>query len=382
MLFDSLAMQKMLQKYKDWSDTRVPEVVLLGRSQTAATERLYLESLAGLVPESRQKDLVGRFVINNNHQHLGAWFQLMLFGWLNEVASSNAGETLFEPEIEGNYPDFALNLPHLQTLVNNPSPTNPTNPTIIVEARAYVMDDAERRHEQRILETSHWLAQIAKPFVVTLQQLEFGTAALEGSRLVREVTRWLERTPSRPFLFQDGVGNRFLFNAAADEALTKLMLVDQTIQAQRLNLKSLRNPLQEKAKQHEALRRAGYPYIVALMLESQRYHVDNVVEAWFGKLQTANASAEGQHLLLSKQEQTIDISGLFFGGAQTRFKTISGTLVFRPVWSEQLQRRTLQAWFIQNPFTSAPLDLAMFPLVASFNVVAQDEASYTMGWQL
>jgi hypothetical protein len=285
---------------------------------------------------------VGRFVINNNQQHLGAWFQLMLFGWLGEVAGSHVGETLFEPELEGNYPDFALNLPHLKTLANDSNPANQTIPTIIIEARAYVMDDAERRHEQRILETTQWLEQIAKPFVVTVQQIEFGTAALEGPRLVREVTRWLERTPSRPFLFQDGVGNRFLFNVASNsnEALVKLVLIDQTAQAQRLNLKNLRNPLQEKAKQHEALRRAGYPYIVALMLESQRYSVDNVVEAWFGKLQTASTSAGGQHLLLSKQEQTIDISGLFFGGAQTRFKTISGTLVFRPVWSEQLQRRT------------------------------------------
>ena len=103
MIFDSEAMQRQRTKYAATPDDCAPKIVLLDRLAKTSGERSYLEELVVSVAESKRKGWLGRMLSDRDGQHLGAWFELMLYGWLRQV-----GEVHFEPEVEGDNPDFVL----------------------------------------------------------------------------------------------------------------------------------------------------------------------------------------------------------------------------------------------------------------------------------
>jgi len=123
MIFDSLKMQALLEEYVDKSDREAPYSVFLGRSNKLAEERRHLENLIISAPKSKHKDWISRILSVKYGQHIGAWFELMLYGWLSEI-----GKVEVEPKIKGDHPDFALSV---------------ANKTIIVEARACIADGAK-----------------------------------------------------------------------------------------------------------------------------------------------------------------------------------------------------------------------------------------------
>ena len=115
-------MHALFEEYFDKSDREVPYSVFLGRSNKLAEERRHLENLIISAPKSKHKDWISRILSVRYGQHIGAWFELMLFGWLSEI-----GNVEIEPKIKGDHPDFALNV---------------EDKTIIIEARACIADGA------------------------------------------------------------------------------------------------------------------------------------------------------------------------------------------------------------------------------------------------
>src|SRR4051812_32283712 len=87
MLFDSPRMQHLRRKYVDVYDCEAPRVVLLDRLNELEGERKYLEDLyaSADVPQPKRNDWKGRLLSDNEGQHLGAWFEMMLCGWLRDV---------------------------------------------------------------------------------------------------------------------------------------------------------------------------------------------------------------------------------------------------------------------------------------------------------
>jgi hypothetical protein len=103
MIFDSLQMETLREEYKDRESSVLPRIVFLDQSDKLSGERQYLEYLITLVPREKQKDWLGRILNDDYIQHLGAWFEIMLFGWLKEI-----GNVEVEPLICGKKPDFLL----------------------------------------------------------------------------------------------------------------------------------------------------------------------------------------------------------------------------------------------------------------------------------
>lgn len=277
-------MSALRDKYAATLDNRdVPEIVFLDRSDRLAAEREILEHLLGAAPQFKQKDWLGRLVNEANEQFWGAWFEIMLWEWLQTV-----GSAVPEPEIEGNWPDYALTVGGQE---------------IAVEARACLLSPNEREAERRLL-------------------------AGESRGLT-----WFR---------VDGSG--------------------------------LKPPLREKAAQHQALRKAHHPYVLAIMLESTVLTAEEVVTAWFG---------DEVAIIVGEQVEavTTDRKGLHYWGSDIHHTSVSGTLVFKPSWRRDLKRRVLEAWYIENPFASVTVDPSLFPVQSRYVAVEKSPRGIHMGWR-
>ena len=94
MIFDSAEMLKLREKYRDFPNYEIPGIVFLDRFNGYEVERPFLEELFAMVRPSKQKDWFGRLVNIEAQQHIGAWFEIMLFGWM-----INHFNVSVEPEI-------------------------------------------------------------------------------------------------------------------------------------------------------------------------------------------------------------------------------------------------------------------------------------------
>jgi len=106
LIFNSKKIKNLLENYPSTQDnTIVPSAVFLAKSDKCAKEREYLESLVSQAPEIKQKDWINRISRVDEINHFSSWFEIMLYGWLRQP-----GNVKIEPEINGKYPDFSMNL--------------------------------------------------------------------------------------------------------------------------------------------------------------------------------------------------------------------------------------------------------------------------------
>src|SRR5215211_7172272 len=124
MIFDTPEMQRLRDNFKNVPDFDAPEIVLLDRSQHLPGERVYLEEIIRSVPEYTQKKWVNNLLSNDIENHMGAWFEMMLFGWMQD----NDGFTV-QPEIEDGSPDITLDV---------------GDERIFIEAKTILTDEADR----------------------------------------------------------------------------------------------------------------------------------------------------------------------------------------------------------------------------------------------
>lgn len=114
MIFDSPSMLVLRNKYAHAPDYRVPKIVFLDRSDELAQERAYLEHIVASVRVAKQSDWIGRLLSEDHAQFMGAWFEMMLWRWLQE-----RGDVEVEPQIDGAYPDFAFEDEDGSTLIHD-----------------------------------------------------------------------------------------------------------------------------------------------------------------------------------------------------------------------------------------------------------------------
>ncbi len=354
MIFDSEAAITLCSKFASLPDFEVPLSVVFSRSDRFSCEREYIEGLAAMAPPNAQKDWIARLISQDDEQHLGAWFEIMLSGWLRDW-----GPVIIQPEIDGDHPDFLVKKCRKQ---------------IVVEARTIVPNESERQRQRWHAEVTWVLGHIGRPFIVTIEQLIAG-GRLDRCRFASEVTQWLDRKVDQPLVYQDESGNTIALKASPDRD-RRLVLVIGPTEAGWVSAQPLKPALKAKSRQHRAIRTAGYPYVIAVLLESPDFDAEEVVTAWLGSPQLVIDRDSGQVV-----EQTIDGTGIHFFGSEIRHTTVTGTLVFRRMFDEGLHRHRLDSWYIQNPFAKVTIDPDLFPVQKKYIVSGHTEARYEMLWR-
>jgi len=351
MIFDSVLMQRLREEYASVPDCCVPKVVFLDRSADLAGERQYLETLLQSVPEAQKRRWL-KFLLTDDHgNHLGAWFEIMLYGWLQRV-----GRVVIEPDVGGDLPDFSVTIHGQQ---------------VIVEAWAH--QERRRKFKDRFAEVlslvQSVVEQAQEPYIIHVENYLQGTE-LSGDHFVGEVTQWLAESPGRPLKYRDEGGNEITLVATASP--------QRAVYGTSERVKSVlsKSRLQKKARQHGAVPAAGYPYVIAVFLESPSLTARAAVTAWFGRMQV-----EFNHETLQITDRRLDESGLYFEQRISQ-RRVSGTLVFKKRFNSTEQRHELRAWYVQNPNADVPFDSNLFPVEARFLVLGRSSTGgYLMDWR-
>lgn len=352
MIFDSPQMVYLREKYRDLPLHEVPKVVFLDRITRYYGEKLLLEELFKSVSLNKQKDWFGRLINEESEQHIGAWFEIMLYGWLKEHFIVQV-----EPELMGNYPDFTLDIQ------GNP---------LVIEARAFLITQEEREKQSKYGRIISTLESIKKPFTVRFKIKRLGEK-INSEEFIKRVNHWLEFSSDQDSSYEDNLGNILSLYAEPSLTLKKIGVISTP--SMRVNSDNLKPSLSEKATQHKALRKAGYPYVIAIFLESPYLTAEEVSEAWFGKTAVVLDVDTNQVV-----EEKFDQKGIHFFGNEIRHKSVSGTLVFREGYDDARHSRYLQSWYIQNPYANVKLNPDIFPAESRFIVVRQNDKIFEMKW--
>ena len=354
MIFDSTKMQTLRTKWIREPDSLVPRIVWLDRSDRCDGERQLLEELVQTVDESKARQWIGGLLSGSEIRFMSAWFEMLLYHWLRKIGSVEV-----EPDIEGNRPDFGLTL---------------NGSLVAIEARASLLKQSERDYRTRESELYHVLRQIELPFMVEVTEFEVPDMFDSGEFAV-ELEQWLSSSPDTQFAYQDRRGNRVGLSATRLPSLDKIGVAGpfRTLSARPERVKS---PLKKKAGQHKALRDKGYPYVIAILLESILLSVEEVVEAWLGEQQMVIDVVSGQVV-----DHVTDRCGLHFFADRIRHTTVSGTLAFKIRYNHLFKRRELRAWYVENPYAAVPIDPMLFPVESRFVVVERASSQVSMRWQ-
>ncbi len=359
MIFDSPRMQTLLSKYKYEPDFLVPGAVFLARSAKLEGERLYIESIIRQVTSAKQKEWLSRLVSNDDAQHLSAWLEIMLFGWMTDI-----GEVEVEPIVKGNYPDLSIVIGTQKAYI---------------EARVILKTHSEK-DDERLLNWIFWaLRKIKKPFAIdVIDGRASRLPVLED--FIMKVEQWLETTPQERYSYEDGYATIVLeVLGDPNPKYGSIQAIGGSVgEAKRISSEPLKSPLKEKAYQHKEIRKASFPYIITLFLESPYLSAEEVVKAWFGEEKLVIKAVGDKYKVV---DSYIDKSGLHFYGSEIRHTSVSGTLVFKAEYVKSDKRHYLKSWYIQNPFAHTHVDSSMLPVQGRFIVLERDEKGFKMAWR-
>lgn len=359
MVFDSPKMRALREKYKDQDNYEVRHIILLDRHDGFDGERMLIEQLADkLASELNKKRFnkwLGNFLVENNNQHLGAWFEIMLYGWLKQNINQQWNVN-FEPSIMGNNPDFSI---------------GNGNELIVIEARGHGLNNDQRAKKKVSGIIFSKLQNINKPFFVNIFVNQYGLT-INQEEFIHTIKLWLDSPEPKIFHYKDEWGNDFELSAEYKPNQNKITVA--SIENPQIDHEELKPHLIEKAGQHEAIRNSGIPYIIAIFLESSILSCEDVFSALFG-LPTITFNLESDEI----EELMIDRSGIFYHENEIWHKDVSGTLVFSHRYDESLKTRRLYACYIENPYANVKIESTFFPTEARYIVIERTKSGFKMG---
>lgn len=354
MVFDIPEMMVLRERYKDELSFRVPNVVFLDRYDGCQQERELIEKLACDLPPEKLNSWIGNFINIDRRQHIGAWFEIMVYGWLKSNFLVQV-----EPEINGKLPDFLIEGENIK---------------ILVESIAYLYSKEELQECLLSSEFIYLLETIEKPFAVNIKPVKYGNR-LNRQDFMTQVTYWLDNTYSEPLQYEDNFGNILELKVAYKSRARKIGVMDCGDGFQIVDTDQIKKPLSQKTKHHRKLQDNTYPYVIAIYLESWQYDANDVITAWFGKTQTVFDPKTGKI-----HGERNDLSGLAYHGRTVRNRGISGILVFKrtpyPYGGEPL----LNTWYIENPYARNKIDTRLFPVDGLFAVISNNQEYGQMDW--
>ena len=352
MIFDSERMQSLRKRYASIHPCEWPRILWVDQAYPAW--KTHLESLIQTVPPAVQKDWLQRLVHADDDQHMGAWFEMMLYGWLQQV-----GQVIVQPHQETSQPDFLVKTREGDVFVE-----------------AFVLRPPRKWQQSRGWKCRLWevLEEIPRPFLIRIRRARCSHAFHQWDELRSQVINWLDENPEEPFVWETADCILRLEALPWPTSPGTASVMDVSEEAIWVDVTPLEKRLRRKYKQHRAVRAQG-PFVLAVFFDRWDLAAGDVVTAWLG----SERWIIDPHTL-EVVRQDIDFSGLHYRGkGKPQYTHVSGTLAFH-YGDIQQQPPFLVGRYVQNPFAKHPVDPNLWPVQARFVVVGETGASFKMKW--
>lgn len=350
MIFDTDRYQRIASKYKSRRRYELPQILLL---KDFSREVELLESLVEEVAKEKREPLLARLISDNDSNHIGAWFELRLFGWLQKI-----GETEFQPTIHGATPDASVSI---------------NGGKIAIEAKV-IVDSKDTVAEDKFYgQLLFLLRKLRMPYGISVENVTLKHIQDE-EHFLNAVAKWLEGNPSIALDYGDDVLGHIVLKAKYLESLENPEVMGPA-KFSYINPDLLKPHIKQKAGQHSAIRHSETPYVIALLVERRLFSAEEVVAAWFGKQQIELSISDYETQITGA---TVDQTGLHYWGKDFLHTSVAGTLVFKRTFKDD--SIDLEAWWIENPNAHKTIRSDVFPVSSKWVVLRRDSRNAEMGW--
>ncbi|MHA1795739.1 MAG: hypothetical protein ACTSUK_06470 [Promethearchaeota archaeon] len=349
MLFKSSIIEELRKKYGHLPDYKVPQIVELDRDDNLRCEKIIIDEVISQAETEKQNEWISKLISKKGEHFLGAWFEIMLFDWLNRI-----GHTKIEPIIQGQKIDFVLT--HNQV-------------DIYIEAHAiakdYILDSVVKEFIQK-------LRSIEKPYCIGILECEI-SSNYSTKKITKDVVEWLSANPSNEFELNTNDAKIHLIAIPTPENPKVTVIFSSEIKKE---FNDLKNALHKKARQHKNIRNLGIPYILAFLLDNPEFTEIDIIKAWYGDIQfhyDKNSRAISR--------SSFDKKGILFGGEKINHKSVSGLLIFKKYRNDTLKRHDFDVFFVQNHFAKTFIDYKIFPTKNNFIRLEKERGGVYLGWE-
>jgi len=329
-----------------------PEILRIYHDPGFMGEKNTIYRLVNSIKGGKRKEWIKQLCSGNHGNFLGAWFEIMLYGWLKQRFAVTV-----EPKIEGCKPDYKIEI---------------GDQIILIEAKAHLVNANLREERNTHICVYDTLCNLNKPYHFTITKEILGKG-FDIEKFKLKVVDWLESGAKSDFVYLDEHNTAIVLTATLNQSGKASCISPAAVFY--VNPYDLKRSLCEKTRQHGQLHKSKAPYIIALYLEDKAYSVEEVVTEWYGK-ETLNW--DGENCCSACIE--LDRSGVVYQVAHLPFEYVSGILVFHSQYSDEEKSRTLSASYIENCFALHKVDLNIFPDLDKFVTGKKEDGFYKMKW--
>ena len=288
----------LVPKYEGLHRCDWPRWLLLFREDQKQFE--YLSTVFAQFPKAYQKDLLSRFFNPRENQHLSAWFEMMLLGWL-----SNIGQISFLKQEEGqSTPDMILTLSD--------------GTQIFFEASVLLPPPEVQRFIRKYCHLWEILYQIQRPYVLNIKKIQF-SEPVNWPAFKSYFERALDAQSSPRFLLKlNAAGVSLIAEAEYKPDQDRLLVIN--VRVRDVSPAPIKRKIREKVKQHRQIRSQS-PFVIALYIAREDLMDVQIISAAFGHPSIVINTQTSQAV-----EYTIDYSGIFSIKRKKKFKILQSVV--------------------------------------------------------
>lgn len=350
MLFDSPGMNELRKRHQNTERYLLPKILAVDMLPELAGEKTVLERLITEASSFKQNQWLPALLSGSDEKFIPAWYEMLLYEWL--LAAGSVASEAAEDE-----PDYTVTT---------------ANQTVNIEAKARIVSREERTALRDSIRITKSLEAVPLPFVVVVTGIQLQKGFSETA-FQAEVAKWLSGSGLKHYEYKDASGSLVAMKADAVDYLEKV--VPMHVTGGRVDITPVRTDFKKKSHQHKQHRHSRNPYLIALYYEDSFLGQEEVLDVMFG-LPMVQIDRESGALL----KQGRDKSGLLISGNVPIHTTVSGVLVFRQRYDETEARRSLEGYYVENPYAKVPCASGPFPVTASFRIIGRTQDAILMNW--
>jgi len=374
-VFDEDWLESLRRKHQYASKYILPFIARLALDPALYSEMNKIEVWFESLPEDVKPDIRSRLRSASNHQHFGAYYELLLREFFRSLGYS----VTVHPKLDQGEPDLVITGKTLDK-------------PMIIEVATVFDEPYWQKEEQKLNLILQQLAKIEHYFLLDLSvQSEHIPEKPDYNKLRHFVQTQLDHLHRQahpgPRQFQyneDGLHLQLMAVPSSDKTP---ILASHGLPARFIGTGQLRNVITKKINKYKTIKKRGLHFAVALNITNMPAGERGLLHDLFGKPGIRISRDKNGHVI--DVQQRTDSSGLFTPkpglAGQPRNTRLSALLNIKSEWlrpqhqNAQVRRQHFLR-IIHNHWAACPIDAEVFCGYPQFLKISEDETGIHFGW--